>query len=204
MSPAIFSGNGTNRCDSNSIPIRKCLGVFPWLMLRPYNGYLRLRKLAQRVLLAFKFVRPVLCNHVGAIILRCSQKKMRRINASRVVAFMENQKIVWNFSVSENPRKSMRSDGFPFMPKSPISPVVERPNPIPAIGLGFVYVLKEAGDRLFLRSWSAFNSFRLHNNNLRLLLCHVPDCYKQCGGTSFTLPNFLHLTSTKGGFYQFA
>lgn len=70
----------------------------------PYFFYCFICELSHCMPLSFS---SVLANHVGNIFMVCPKKKMRRVNASRIVAFMEDTKAFFDFSEMNAPRKAM-------------------------------------------------------------------------------------------------
>lgn len=80
---------------------------------------------------------PFLGLLVGHVVLMSSKKKMVRIAASWIVAFMENMKRPWVFSSENHPAKSSCSVQNPTGAGNPIPAFIAVSNPVPAIAIGW-------------------------------------------------------------------
>lgn len=69
--------------------------------------------------------------HISSVFKICSKEEMRRINTSRIVAFVTDQKIIFNRTIVNFIRKSMSSFCFSIDLKSTVSTFKFAANPFP-------------------------------------------------------------------------
>lgn len=79
----------------------------------------------------FSAYKSALPNRISCIVPSGSEKKMIRVAARRVIAFMTNAHTFWNFTVCDLPRNSMCLFRIPVNTENPISFIVSvgRPRP---------------------------------------------------------------------------
>ena len=90
------------------------------------NPYRRL----SRILLAGK---AALRRAIGHIVSLCSEEKMLRVYASRIVAMMQNIHTEWDITDKIEVCNAVSAKPLPTHPNAAISPIGERTHPIPAI-----------------------------------------------------------------------
>lgn len=60
-------------------------------------------------------------SHIYGIISFCARKQMGRVNAERIITFMENAPIIWDRTVGQKPNKPMGTDALSFISKCTIA-----------------------------------------------------------------------------------
>lgn len=76
---------------------------------------------------------PSFAHHVLSVIGPSTEKEMRRINASRVIAFVKHTEAIWNWAVYQLPRKAVCKMICQFKSKLTIPTSVWASNPRPTI-----------------------------------------------------------------------
>lgn len=74
---------------------------------------------------------PILNSHVGVVVCNSPNKKMRRVHARRVVAFMQHAHAVRNVSVADRPSDSMREICFSIRSEISVTCRATRSGPNP-------------------------------------------------------------------------
>lgn len=75
----------------------------------------------------------IFLNHISHVVCMCTQKQVRRITASSIIAIVQYMKIVWDRAMSQKPCHSMRFGHKSFILKASISLSVFARKPIPTI-----------------------------------------------------------------------
>lgn len=98
----------------------------------PYLTYNFFRDLTVYVEPACRSIRSAFETSVDSIIRRCTFKKMLRISALRIIAFMQNEVSCRVFPVVKHPRKARCWYRYGQVPKLAVSVFVLVPKPFPA------------------------------------------------------------------------
>ncbi len=117
------------------------------------------------------FPMPTFIRHILVIIRNRTNEQMVRINTSWIITMMKNAKTLWNKTIRQYVRNSMRSTVFAFIPRNTISPNTFRSNPFPTII--WRILINFSPKALFNWDWSQSTIFVSHvpiitwNNNER-------------------------------------
>lgn len=130
MSPRLICNNHPDiSIGSAKFPRESCAGIYSRHVQLPNPANYISIKFRMICLLAFRL--PAFLVFVTAIVASRTNKKMFRINAGWVVAFMKNTEAFWNFTIVNKPRNPVCLICLPLHVKSSItsSKSIARPQP---------------------------------------------------------------------------
>src|SRR3990167_10605200 len=114
MRPNFSFYNTMNMSNRNFILISKLFNttISMWGVRLSYFKNILIGKFGSTNILSLKFYKSIFSVSIVSIVFISSQKKMFRINASRVIAFVAYQKVVRNFTKSYFPHIARRYNNF--------------------------------------------------------------------------------------------
>jgi len=113
---------------SSKLPESKTANTFA--ILSPNRSHFAFRQFSRMAILSFgmsAFFATIL-----NILVSSANKKMRRIGANRIIAFVADQFSFWNFPIGKNPRQSVDRPKFLFSHENSIAEFCATKFPTPA------------------------------------------------------------------------